>query len=120
MTVAIYSFRICPRHFLFFDYQKDAVQKILTSPNTLLAFDVGAGKTFIMIAAAMKMRAEGISRKNLFVVPNHIVGQWEKIFTDLYPKAKVLAIEPKSFKPMMRQKVLTQLRDGDYDGVIMA
>ena len=58
--------------FSLFDYQKDAVQKILTSPNTLLAFDVGAGKTFIMIAAAMKMRAEGISRKNLFVVPNHI------------------------------------------------
>lgn len=106
--------------FSLFDYQKDAVQKILTSPNTLLAFDVGAGKTFIMIAAAMKMRSEGISRKNLFVVPNHIVGQWEKIFTDLYPKAKVLAIEPKSFKPEMRQKVLTQIRDGDYDGVIMA
>ena len=78
--------------FTLFDYQKDAVQKILTSPNTLLAFDVGAGKTFIMIAAAMKLRAEGISRKNLFVVPNHIVGQWEKIFTDLYPKAKFLAI----------------------------
>ena len=106
--------------FALFDYQKDAVQKILTTPNTLLAFDVGAGKTFIMIAAAMKMRAEGISRKNLFVVPNHIVGQWEKIFTDLYPKAKVLAVEPKSFKPAMRQKVLTQIRDGDYDGVIMA
>ncbi len=106
--------------FSLFDYQKDAVQKIITSPNTLLAFDVGAGKTFIMIAAAMKMRAEGISRKNLFVVPNHIVGQWEKIFTDLYPKAKVLAIEPKSFKPMMRPKVLTQIRDGDYDGIIMA
>jgi len=106
--------------FKLFDYQKDAVQKILSSPNTLLAFDVGAGKTFIMIAAAMKMRAEGISRKNLFVVPNHIVGQWEKIFTDLYPKAKVLAIEPKSFKPEMRQKVLKQIRDGDYDGIIMA
>lgn len=106
--------------FTLFDYQKDAVQKILTSPNTLLAFDVGAGKTFIMIAAAMKLRTEGISRKNLFVVPNHIVGQWEKIFTDLYPKAKVLAIEPKSFKPMMRQKVLSQIRDGDYDGIIMA
>jgi hypothetical protein len=90
--------------FKLFDYQKDAVQKILSSPNTLLAFDVGAGKTFIMIATAMKMRSEGISRKNFFVVPNHIVGQWEKIFTDLYPKAKVLAIEPKSFKPEMRQK----------------
>lgn len=106
--------------FSLFDYQKDAVQKILSSPNTLLAFDVGAGKTYIMIAAAMKMRAEGISRKNLFVVPNNIVGQWEKIFTDLYPSAKVLAVEPKSFKPMMRQKVLTQIQNGDYDGIIMA
>lgn len=106
--------------FSLFDYQKDAVQKILSSPNTLLAFDVGAGKTFIMIAAAMKMRDEGISRKNFFVVPNHIVGQWEKIFTDLYPKAKVLAIEPKSFKPEMRQKVLKQIRDADYDGIVMA
>lgn len=106
--------------FTLYGYQKDAVQKILSSPNTLLAFDVGAGKTYIMIAAAMKMRSEGISRKNLFVVPNHIVGQWEKIFTDLYPKAKVLAVEPKSFKPMMRQKVLKQIRDGDYDGIIMA
>lgn len=106
--------------FSLYGYQKNAVQKILSSPNTLLAFDVGAGKTYIMIAAAMKMRSEGISRKNLFVVPNHIVGQWEKIFTDLYPKAKVLAVEPKSFKPMMRQKVLKQIRDGDYDGIIMA
>ena len=53
--------------------------------NTLLAFDVGAGKTFIMIAAAMIMRQKGISRKNMFVVPNNIVGQWAKIFTELYP-----------------------------------
>ena len=68
----------------------------------------------------MKMRLEGISRKNLFVVPNHIVGQWEKIFTELYPKAKVLAVEPKTFKPDMRYKVLKQIRDGDYDGIIMA
>ncbi len=106
--------------FELFDYQKDAVQKILSTRNTLLAFDVGAGKTFIMIAAAMNMRQEGMSRKNMFVVPNNIVGQWEKIFTDLYPHAKVLAIEPKTFKPKMRDKVLTQIRDGDYDGIIIA
>lgn len=106
--------------FSLFPYQKDAVQKILESKNTLLAFDVGAGKTYIMIAAAMKMRQEGLSRKNMFVVPNHIVGQWEKIFAELFPKAKVLAIEPKSFKPEMRKKVLMQMRDGDYDGIIIA
>lgn len=86
----------------------------------MLAFDVGAGKTYIMIAAAMKMRQEGISRKNLFVVPNNIVGQWELSFKHLYPNAKVLTIEPKFFKPHMRTKVLSQMRDGDYDGIIIA
>ena len=106
--------------FSLFDYQKDAVQKIIRSKNTLLAFDVGAGKTFIMIAAAMKMRADSLSRKNMFVVPNHIVGQWEKIFSELYPSAKILAIEPKSFKPEIREKILRQIKDGDYDGIIIA
>lgn len=86
----------------------------------MLAFDVGAGKTFIMIAAAMKLRQEGRSRKNMFVVPNNIVGQWELIFKSLYPKAKLLTIDPKVFKPEMRQKVLKQIKDSDYDGIIIA
>ena len=103
-----------------FEYQKDAVQRIISTPNTLLAFDVGAGKTYIMIAASMKMREMGISQKNMFVVPNNIVGQWEKIFTTLYPHAKVLTVEPKTFKPTMREKVLTQIKNGDYDGIIIA
>lgn len=108
------------KDFTLFDYQKDAVQKIISTPNTLLAFDVGAGKTFIMIAAAMELRKRNISRKNMFVVPNNIVGQWEKIFTDLYPQAKLLTVEPKTFKPEMRQKVLGQIQRGDYDGIIIA
>ncbi|MBR3439350.1 MAG: sce7726 family protein [Clostridia bacterium] len=103
-----------------YEYQKDAVQKIISEKNTLLAFDVGAGKTYIMIAAAMKMRQMGISRKNMFVVPNNIVGQWEKIFSELYPKARILAVEPKTFKPEMRQKVLKQIKTADYDGIIIA
>ena len=106
--------------FELFDYQKDAVQRVISTPNTLLAFDVGAGKTYIMIAAAMKMREMGMSRKNMFVVPNNIVGQWEKIFTTLYPKAKVLTVEPRTFKPEMREKVLKQMKNGDYDGIIIA
>lgn len=106
--------------FELFEYQKNAVQRIISTPNTLLAFDVGAGKTYIMIAAAMKMREMGISHKNMFVVPNNIVGQWEKIFTTLYPRAKVLTIEPRTFKPQMRQKVLTQIKNGNYDGIIIA
>lgn len=103
-----------------FDYQKDAIQRIISTPNTLLAFDVGAGKTYIMIAAAMKMRQMGISRKNLFVVPNNITGQWEKIFTLLYPNAKILTVEPGTFKPAMREKVMMQMKNGDYDGIIIA
>lgn len=106
--------------FKLYDYQKDAVERIISSKNTLLAFDVGAGKTYIMIAAAMKMREMGISRKNMFVVPNNIVGQWEKIFSDLYPEAKVLTVEPKTFKPKIRGKVLSQMKMGDYDGIIIA
>lgn len=103
-----------------YPYQKDAVQRIINEKNTLLAFDVGAGKTYIMIAAAMKMRQEGISRKNLFVVPNNIVGQWELIFQKMYPAAKLLTVDPGGFKPGVRQKILNQIRCGDYDGIIMA
>ena len=103
-----------------FDYQKDAVMRVISEKNTLLAFDVGAGKTYIMIAAAMKMRQEGRSRKNLFVVPNHIVGQWELIFKQMYPAAKVLSVAPAAFRPQSRQKVLGQIQRGDYDGIIMA
>lgn len=101
-------------------YQKDAVKKIIDTPNTLLAFDVGAGKTFIMVAAGMYMRQNGQSQKNMYVVPNNIVGQWEKMFTELYPNAKVLTVEPKSFSGESRNKVLKQMKYGDYDGIIIA
>lgn len=103
-----------------FGYQKNAVQKIVSTPNTLLSFDVGSGKTYIMVAAAMLMRESGVSEKNLFVVPNNIVGQWEQMFCLLYPSAKVLTVEPGSFTPEKRQKMLRQMRDGDYDGIIIA
>ena len=82
-----------------YDYQKDAVQKIISTPNTLLSFDVGSGKTYIMIAAAMEMRKSGLSRKNIFVVPNNIVGQWEKMFCDLYAQVKALALS----EPLMKE-----------------
>lgn len=108
------------KDYTLYDYQKNAVKKIIETKNTLLAFDVGAGKTYIMIAAAMEMRRSGLSRKNVFVVPNNIVGQWEKMFLELYPTAKVLAIEPKTFKPQVREKALLQMKNGDYDGIIIA
>lgn len=103
-----------------YPYQKDAVQRIIHEKNTLLAYDVGAGKTYIMIAAAMKLRQDGISRKNLFVVPNNIVGQWEQMFFTLFPSSKILTVTPKSFKPEHRQKILRQIQCGDFDGIIMA
>ena len=102
------------------DYQKDAVARILFSPNTLLAHDVGAGKTYVMIAAGMELRRTGRSKKNLYVVPNNIVGQWEGIFRTMYPQAKLLIVEPKTFAPNKREKTLERIRDGEFDGIIMA
>jgi len=103
-----------------YPYQKDAVARILFSPNTLLAHDVGSGKTFIMIAAGMELRRMGLSQKNLYVVPNNLVGQWEGIFRRLYPQAKLLCVEPKNFTPAKRDNVLEDIRDTDYDGIVMA
>lgn len=101
-------------------YQKNAVARILFSPNTLLAHDVGAGKTYVMIAAGMELKRMGLSKKNLYVVPNNIIGQWNDLFRRLYPNAKVLLVNPKSFVPDKRQDVLEDIRDGQWDAVIMA
>lgn len=103
-----------------YHYQKNAVARILFSPNTLLAHDVGSGKTYIMIAAGMELRRMGISKKNVFVVPNNLTGQWVEIFKKLYPDANVLCVEPKSFIPNKRESILESIRDNDYDGIIIA
>lgn len=103
-----------------YPYQKNAVARILFSDNVLLAHDVGSGKTYIMITSAMESRRMGIAKKNLFVVPNNIVGQWEDIFKFLYPDAKILCIDPKNFKPDKRDEMLHRIRDEEYDGIIMA
>lgn len=103
-----------------YPHQKNAVARILFSPNTLLAHDVGSGKTYIMIAAGMELKRIGLSNKNLYVVPNNIVGQWEKLFSAMYPDAKLLCVEPKHFTPAKREDVLEQIRDEDFDGIIMA
>ena len=103
-----------------FPYQKNAVARILFTPNTLLAHDVGSGKTFVMIVAGMELRRMGISKKNIYVVPNNLVGQWNNIFLYLYKDAKLLIVEPKSFTPSKKWQTLSMVRDGDYDGIIMA
>lgn len=103
-----------------YPYQEQAVERIVSQDNTLLAFEVGAGKTYIMIAAAMRMRKLGISRKNLFVVPNNITAQWAEIFEKMYPKAKILIIDPQNFRKELRERTLILARDGDFDGIIIA
>ena len=103
-----------------FEYQKNAVARILFSPNTLLSHDVGSGKTYIMIAAGMELRRMGLSRKNLYVVPNNIIGQWRRLFYELYPNADILCLEPKDFTPKDRKRALREIKNGDYDAIIMA
>lgn len=103
-----------------YPYQKDAVARIIFSPNTLLAHDVGAGKTYVMIAAGQELRRMGLSKKNMYVVPNNIVGQWKNIFGLMYPNSKILCVEPKMFKPSKREEILARIRDEDFDGIIIA
>ncbi|MCR5808801.1 MAG: DEAD/DEAH box helicase family protein [Clostridiales bacterium] len=103
-----------------YPYQKDAAARIIFSPNTLLAHDVGAGKTYVMIAAGQELKRMGLSKKNLYVVPNNITGQWESIFKTMYPTAKLLIVTPNAFTPKKRESVLEKIRDDDYDGIIMA
>ncbi|MBQ7352575.1 MAG: DEAD/DEAH box helicase family protein [Clostridia bacterium] len=100
-------------------HQRDAVARILQSDNTLLAHDVGAGKTYVMIASGMELRRMGISKKNMFVIPNNLMGQWKSIFTEMYPNAKLLCIEPKDFTPVKRNNVLYKIKHQDYDAIIM-
>jgi N12 class adenine-specific DNA methylase len=99
-----------------YPYQKNAVARILFSKNTLLAHDVGSGKTFVMIAAGMELKRMGLSKKNLFVVPNNIVGQWRKIFLDLYPTANLLCVAPKDFTPTKREEALEKIKTIEQKG----
>jgi len=104
---------------MLYDYQKNAVARIIFSPNTLLAHDVGSGKTYEMIAAGMELRRLGKSKKNLYVVPNSIVNQWETLFHSLYPAANILVISNKNFDTSHRLATLDAIRNNDYDAIIM-
>ena len=102
-----------------YDYQKNSVARILLSNNTLLAHNVGSGKTYIMICAGMELKKIGISNKNLYVVPNNIVEQWKGMFDYAYPSSNVFLITPKLFNKN-HKKVLSDIRDKDFDAIIMA
>lgn len=103
-----------------YPYQKDAVARILFSKNTLLAHQVGAGKTYVMIAAGMELLRTRQSEKNLYVVPNQIVSQWEQIFHQMYPSANVLVVYPGNFQKKNRAAILSRIQDEQFDGILMA
>ncbi|MBR2460392.1 MAG: DEAD/DEAH box helicase family protein, partial [Clostridia bacterium] len=103
-----------------FPYQKDAVARIIFGNNTLLAHDVGSGKTYVMIAAGMEMRRMGLSKKNMYVVPNNLLVQWETLFHRLYPASRVMVVDAKSFTPTKKLATLKEMRDGDHDAILIA
>ena len=101
------------------EHQLGAIAHILYGGNTLLAHEVGAGKTFEMVAAAMESKRLGLCQKSLFVVPNHLTEQWASEFLRLYPSANILVTSQKDFEPQNRKKFCARIATGDYDAVIM-
>lgn len=100
-------------------HQKNAVAHILYGGNTLLAHEVGAGKTYTMAAAAMESKRLGLCRKSLFVVPNHLTLQWANEFLHLYPAANLLVASKKDFEAANRKKFCARIATGDYDAIII-
>jgi len=101
-------------------HQVDAVARKLYGGNTLFAHEVGAGKTYTMIASAMESKRLGLCNKSLFVVPNNIVGQFASEFLQLYPSANVLMVTARDFEKSNRKKFCARIATGDYDGIVMA
>ena len=100
-------------------HQINAVARILYGGNTLLAHEVGAGKTFEMVAAAMEMKRLGLCTKSLVVVPNHITEQWAASWLELYPSANILVATKKDFETQNRRKFCSRIATGDYDAIII-
>ena len=101
------------------EHQRSAIAHVLYGGNTLLAHEVGAGKTFEMAAAAMESKRLGLCQKSLFVVPNHLTEQWASEFLHLYPNAKLLVTRKKDFESANRKKFCARIATGDYDAVII-
>ncbi len=101
------------------EHQLNAVAHVLYGGNTLLAHEVGAGKTFEMVAAAMESKRLGLCQKSLFAVPNHLTEQWASEFLRLYPSANILVATKKDFETRNRKKFCARIATGDYDAVIL-
>ena len=101
------------------EHQKNAIAHVLYGGNTLLAHEVGAGKTFEMVASAMESKRLGLCQKSIFVVPNHLTEQWASEFLRLYPSANILVTTKKDFETHNRKKFCARIATGDYDAIIM-
>ncbi|MBS7059389.1 MAG: DEAD/DEAH box helicase family protein [Faecalibacterium prausnitzii] len=101
------------------EHQRNAIAHVLYGGNTLLAHEVGAGKTYEMAASAMEAKRLGLCQKSLFVVPNHLTEQWAAEFLHLYPNAKLLVARKKDFETANRKKFCARIATGDYDAVII-
>ena len=101
------------------EHQRNAIAHVLYGGNTLLAHEVGAGKTYEMAASAMESKRLGLCQKSLFVVPNHLTEQWASEFLNLYPNAKLLVARRKDFETANRKKFCARIATGDYDAVII-
>ena len=100
-------------------HQRNAIAHVLYGGNTLLAHEVGAGKTFEMAASAMESKRLGLCQKSMFVVPNHLTQQWANEFLRLYPSAKLLVTTKKDFETAKRKKFCARIASGDYDAIII-
>lgn len=100
-------------------HQKNSVARIIFSPNTLLAHDVGAGKTYTMIAAGMELRRLGKSKKNMYVIPNNIMPQWVEMFKKMYPKANLLVVNNRNFCLKKRNGTLQKIINEDFDAILI-
>ena len=100
-------------------HQKDSVARIIMTPNTLLAHDVGAGKTYTMIAAGMELRRLGKSKKNLYVIPNNVMAQWVEMFRKLYPNSNILVVNNRNFCLKKRTTTLKKIVEEDFDAILI-
>lgn len=103
-----------------YKHQRDAVKRIISTPNTLLAHDVGTGKTYTMIVSGMELKRLGKSDKNMYVVPNSILSQWKTAFEFLYPSADILVVDNSNFNIHKREETLSRIKNEDHDAILIA
>ena len=102
-----------------YDYQKNSIARIIFNKNTLLAHEVGTGKTYIMIASGEELIRMGISNKNMYAVPNNILAQWDAAYRYLYPNSKIKVCYPKDFTPAKRRNTLLDIKNNNYNAIIL-